>query len=95
MIRPEALDCEFSIYCNIMDKYGCRDTAEFEVIANPDCSFVANVILECNSSKIHLTNNACNVDMSNDSASIIINGEPQPMELSGDIFVYSFTNSNE
>ena len=95
MIRPEALDCEFTISCNIMDKYGCRDTAELSINAKTDCSFVANVTQECNSGKILLSNNACNVDMANYNANIIINGEAQPMELDGDIFVYRFMDSNE
>ena len=92
MIRPEALDCEFTISCNIMDKYGCRDTAELSINAKTDCSFVANTKQECNKGTVMLSNNACDVDMSNYTANIIINGEPRPMENIGNEFVYSYTN---
>ena len=92
MIRPNAYDCEFSISCSIMDKFGCLDTAELSIKAKADCSFVANTIQECNKGTVTLKNNACDVDMSNYTANIIIDGESRPMENTSNEFIYSYIN---
>lgn len=91
MVHPSANDCNFNISCNILDKYGCRDTAQLNVSARKDCSFVANVTHECNGGNIVLTNNAC-VDMSNDSATIIIEGIPYGMQYVNNSFLFEYRN---
>lgn len=91
MVHPSANDCNFNISCNILDKYGCRDTAELNVRARKDCSFVANVTKMCNSGTIEITNNAC-FDLSNDSAIIIIDGISYGMQYVNNSFVFSYRN---
>ena len=95
MITPVASDQNFIITCNIPDgatQFGCPYTASLDVVANPDCSFVANVIKHCDHGFVELTN-IIDANLSNYSASIFINGEPQPMSLNGnDNFTFKYKN---
>lgn len=78
----------FTITCNIPSyatQFGCPYTASLNVVANPDCSFVAEVERFCDNGIIKLTN-IIGANLSNYSASIIFNGEnqPQPMIFNSD-----------
>ena len=97
MITPDVTDQNFTITCNIPDgatQFGCPYTASLDVVANPDCSFVAEVIRFCDNGIIKLTN-IIGANLSNYSASIIFNGEnqPQPMMFNSDgYFGFKYKN---